>query len=208
MLLLLVRHGLTDWNESGRLLGRSDIGLNARGKGQAEALGAALAGYGVEVLLASPQRRTQETAAAIAAATGLAIRTEPALDEVWLGPQWQGRTFAELASDPDIRRMAADPTHECDAIESAASVRDRVARLVEEMQGRWEGKTTLLVSHGDPLRILIGHHLGMELRCLRRLTVSPGSVSALAVSSRGARLFLLNWRPGSVTLGDTLSGIL
>jgi broad specificity phosphatase PhoE len=208
MLLLLVRHGLTDWNESGRLLGRSDIGLNARGKGQAEALGEALAGYGIEVLLASPQRRTQQTAAAISAATGLSIRTEAALDEVWLGPQWQGRTFAELAGDPDIRRMAADPTYECDAIESAASVRDRVARLVEGMRGHSEGKTIALVSHGDPLRILICHHLGMELGCLRRLTVSPGSISALAVSSRGARLFLLNWRPGSVTLGDTLSGVL
>ncbi len=208
MLLLLVRHGLTDWNESGRLLGRIDIGLNARGQRQADALGAALADYGIETLLASPQRRTQETAAAIAAATGLTIRTEPALDEVWLGPQWQGRTFAELAGDPDIRRMAADPTHECDAIEPAASVRDRVARLVEEMQRQHEGATVALVSHGDPLRILIGHHLGMELGCLRRLTVSPGSLSALAVSSRGARLFLLNWRPGSVSFGDTLSGIL
>jgi broad specificity phosphatase PhoE len=64
------------------------------------------------------------------------------------------------------------------------------------------------VSHGDPLRILIAHHLGMPLGSLRRLTVSPGSVSALAMSSRGARLFLLNWRPGSVTLADTLSGVL
>jgi broad specificity phosphatase PhoE len=208
MLLLLVRHGLTDWNESGRLLGRSNIGLNARGRGQAAALGRALADFRIEALLASPQRRTQETAAAIAAATGLAVQTEDALDEVWLAPQWQGRTFAELAAEPDIRRMAADPTHECDAIEPAASVRDRVARLVDEMLAQREGATIALVSHGDPLRILVAHHLGMALGNLRRLTISPGSVSAFAVSSRGARIFLLNWRPGSVTLADTLAGVL
>lgn len=208
MLLLLVRHGLTDWNESGRLLGRIDIGLNARGQVQADALGTALADFGIDALLASPQRRTQETAAAIGKATRLTTRTEPALDEVWLGPRWQGKTFAELTGDPDIRRIAADPTHECDAIEPAASVRDRIVRLVEDMQRDQEGATVALVSHGDPLRILVAHHLGMEPRGFRRLMVSPGSVSALAVSSRGARLFLLNWRPGSVTLGDTLSGVL
>jgi len=208
MLLLLVRHGLTDWNESGRLLGRSNIGLNARGRAQAEALGGALADFGIEALLVSPQRRTQETAAAIGAATGLALETEPGLDEVWLGSQWQGRTFAELAGDPDIRRMAADPTYTCDAIESAASVRERVVGLVEGMLLRREGATIALVSHGDPLRILLAHHLGMDPGGFRRLTMSPGSVSALALSLRGARLFLLNWRPGSVTLRDMLSGVL
>ena len=41
-LLLLVRHGLTDWNEQGRLLGRSDVPLNERGRTQAEVLGDAL----------------------------------------------------------------------------------------------------------------------------------------------------------------------
>jgi broad specificity phosphatase PhoE len=78
------------------------------------------------------------------------------------------------------------------------------------MQRRGEGATAALVSHGDPLRILLAHHLGLDLGGFRRLTVSPGSVSVLTISSRGARLFLLNWRPGpqSMTLGDTLSGVL
>ena len=40
--LILVRHGLTDWNEQGRLMGRSDIELNAQGQAQVQAVAAAL----------------------------------------------------------------------------------------------------------------------------------------------------------------------
>jgi broad specificity phosphatase PhoE len=208
MLLLLVRHGLTDWNESGRLLGRTDIGLNARGRAQAAAVAQALAEAGADRLLSSPRRRTQETAAAIGEAAGLAIQTEAALDEVWLAPRWQGRTFAELADDPDIRRYLADPTHRCDAMEPAAAVRDRVVHLVDRLQGEREGQTAMLVSHGDPLRLLVSHHLGMALGDFRRLTVSPGSVTVLGTSARSSRLFLLNWKPGPVTLKEVMAGIM
>jgi broad specificity phosphatase PhoE len=44
LLLHLVRHGVTDWNEQGRLLGRAEIGLNARGHAQAAAGGRSRSG--------------------------------------------------------------------------------------------------------------------------------------------------------------------
>jgi len=40
--LFLVRHGVTDWNETGRLMGRIDVGLNARGRAEADAAAQAL----------------------------------------------------------------------------------------------------------------------------------------------------------------------
>ena len=74
MNLLLVRHGLTDWNEEGRLLGRIDIGLNARGRKQVATLAEILAVLPIARVVSSPQQRALETAAPIADGLGLARR--------------------------------------------------------------------------------------------------------------------------------------
>ena len=36
--VVLVRHGETDWNSDGRLMGQKDVPLNDKGREQAEAL--------------------------------------------------------------------------------------------------------------------------------------------------------------------------
>jgi broad specificity phosphatase PhoE len=202
--LLLVRHGLTDWNETGRLLGRIEIGLNARGRAQAEAVAAALRDIPLHAVFCSPQRRAQETAAPLASRHGVTAETEPALDEVWLG-RWQGKTFADISDDPDLHRYITDPTYVCDAVESAADVRQRVVALVDRLQAEFTSQTVALVSHGDPLRILLAHHLSIAPRLFRRLTISPGSVSLLSISSRASRLQGLNWKPGATALEEMLS---
>jgi broad specificity phosphatase PhoE len=194
--LVLVRHGLTDWNEAGRLLGRVDIGLNARGRAQADSLAEALQPVGLDVLLCSPQRRAQETAAPIARACGVGVHTEQALDEVWLG-RWLGRTVDELTDDPDLARYMEDPTYECDAVEPTVSVRHRVAALVEHLRADAHGQTVGLVSHGDPLRNLIAHALTMDVEGFRRLTIATGSISVIQVRRHACRLRILNWIPGA-----------
>jgi ribonuclease H / adenosylcobalamin/alpha-ribazole phosphatase len=192
--LILVRHGLTDWNEQGRLMGRSDIELNARGHAQVQAVAEALRGLPVQAVLSSPQRRTQQTAEAIARLHELPVRTEPALAEVWLG-RWQGMTWNEIKDDPDVARYLADPTHVCDAVEPGTSVHERVVGLVEGRRSD-AAENLVLVSHGDPLRILLAHYLSLPLAAYRRLEVAPASVSVLRFSPAfGVRLVLLNWRP-------------
>jgi len=200
--LLLIRHGLTDWNESGRLLGRTEVGLNARGRTQADAVAEALRDWALHAVLCSPQRRTQETAARIASLHGLTVDTEPELDEVWLG-RWQGKTLDEISEDPDLYRYFEDSTYVCDAIEPTVQVQERVVRLVERRRGELSGRTVALVSHGDPLRLLLAHYLSIDLPRFRCLTVTPGSVSVLKIGSRGSRLVTLNWKPG--VLKDVLS---
>jgi broad specificity phosphatase PhoE len=193
--LLLLRHGLTDWNETGRLLGRIEVGLNQRGIAQAEAAAEALRNCPLHAVLSSPQRRTQETAAPLATSHGISVQTEPALDEVWLG-RWQGKTLDEISEDPDLHRYIEDPTYVCDAIEPTPQVQGRVVALVERLRAEATGQTVALVSHGDPLRALLAHYLSIDLHLFRCLTVAPGSVSVLKVGSRGSRLLTLNWKPG------------
>jgi broad specificity phosphatase PhoE len=192
--LILVRHGLTDWNQQGRLLGRTQVELNASGRAQATAVAQALRNETVHTVLVSPLRRAQQTAEPIARALGLAITTEPDLDEVWLGP-WIGKTWDELRDDPDIKCYGADPLHVCDAYEPATAVRERVVRLAERLRESHCRKTVVLVSHGDPLRILVSHYIAMPLGKFRSLKIANGSISRLHLFDRGAQAQLLNWQP-------------
>ena len=194
VVLVLVRHGATDWNEQGRLLGRAEIGLNVRGRAQAALLASSLVGRRFDAVLSSPQRRARETAAPIAAAHGIEVVTAPELAEVWVG-HWQGKTYAELAEHPDAVRYAADGMHECAAIEDAASVQRRIVALLERLRGGGSGSHLCLVSHGDPLRLLLTHCLGAELGAFRRLRIGLGSISRVRLETQGASVLSVNWRP-------------
>lgn len=193
--LFLVRHGVTDWNENGRLLGRVAIGLNARGRAEAEALAQALRGFPLHAVAASPQQRTQETAESIAQPHRLPVRTEPGLDEVWVQESWLGKTWEDLEGDPDLQQYIRDPNHRCTAIEPATMVQERVIATAERLRADGDGPV-LLISHGDPIKLLLAHYLSMELGAYRRIAVSTASLTVLRFHPGfGSRLMVLNWKP-------------
>ena len=65
----LLRHGEPDWTPDGTSV--PDPGLTAFGHAQAEAAGRWIAQRGVDAIYVSPYRRSQETAAPLARATGI-----------------------------------------------------------------------------------------------------------------------------------------
>lgn len=62
MEVVLVRHGETDWNLEGRLMGQKDISLNRKGREQAEILRNKLADMNFDHCYSSPLSRAKETA--------------------------------------------------------------------------------------------------------------------------------------------------
>jgi len=193
--LFLVRHGITDWNEVGRVLGRIDIELNARGQAEAEALAEVLREVPLRAVITSPQRRAQQTAEAIARRHGLTVQSEPGLAEVWV-TKWQGKTWNELQGDLDLRRYIEDATYTCDVIESADVVQERTVAAAERLRAQVGQGCALLVSHGDPIKLLLAHYLAMDLAGYRCLVIDTGSVSVLRFGLYpGTRLLALNWKP-------------
>jgi len=67
--ILFVRHGETTWNREGRIQGWASTPLTGRGRDQARTTGVYLRDCGVERVLASDLRRTQETARLLRAGT-------------------------------------------------------------------------------------------------------------------------------------------
>ena len=193
--LVLVRHGVTDWNEDGRLMGRVDLDINARGRVQAECVAEALAHVSIDAVYSSPQPRARQTAEPIAAPRGLSVLVEPGFDEVWLSDAWKGKTVVDLRGDSELERVIEDPTHRSELIEPIAEVQNRSAAAAERLFETRTEQTLMIVSHGDPLRVLIAHYLELELASFRRLACDNGSISWIRFSRRGPRLELLNWVP-------------
>jgi probable phosphoglycerate mutase len=107
--LALVRHGETDWNREGRVMGWAPVVINATGRAQIEQLAERLKSAPIRAIYASPLARTMESAAILAAPLGLT----PIHDERWTETKitgWEGKLWSELAGHPIRERYYAAPT--------------------------------------------------------------------------------------------------
>ena len=96
--LSIVRHGQTDWNLHKKIQGSTDIPLNATGRAEAAAVGAALREREWDAIVSSPLKRAEETARIIAGEVGLTPpRVIPELTERHHG-EIEGLTFDERQS--------------------------------------------------------------------------------------------------------------
>ncbi|MFQ5344173.1 MAG: histidine phosphatase family protein, partial [Anaerolineae bacterium] len=92
--LILVRHGETEWNRTGRYQGFARTSLNERGHWQAEQVARRLAGWEIDAIYASDLPRAYQTAEPIARRLDLPISMTVALREVDVG-EWEGLTVPE-----------------------------------------------------------------------------------------------------------------
>src|SRR5947199_4246279 len=77
--LVLVRHGESTWNREHRIQGQLDPPLSEHGRAQAELVARRLAPSKPDAIYASDLQRALETAAPIAAATGVKVQQVPEL---------------------------------------------------------------------------------------------------------------------------------
>jgi len=191
---LLIRHALCD--PVGRsIAGRQPgIHLNDAGKLQALSLAERLVGLSLGALYSSPLERAVETAGPIGQRHALPVQTLQGLNEIDFG-EWTGRSLAELDQLPawrafnSFRSGSRIPGGENMAEVLARSIRetDRLRRLHPQRES-----LVALVSHGDVLRVLIAHALGMAPDLMQRLELSPASVTLIEMEDYGSRVLLLN----------------
>ncbi|MFJ1645456.1 bifunctional RNase H/acid phosphatase [Streptomyces sp. NPDC088258] len=195
---VLLRHGETALTPSKRFSGSggTDPELSAIGRGQAEAVAAAMAARGtVQEIVSSPLRRCRETAGAVAARLGLDVVVEEGLRETDFGA-WEGMSFAEVREryPDDLNAWLASPSvAPTGGGESFATVGRRVAEARDRLLDRYRGRTVLLVTHVTPVKELVRLALGAPPESLFRMELSAASVSVVAYYADGnASLRLLN----------------
>jgi probable phosphoglycerate mutase len=188
--VVLVRHGVTDFTDQGRLDGRggADPSLNETGRRQAAAAGRALAhllGGAPARVVTSSLARAVETGAVVAEAIGVTPEVDRDWDEQDFG-DWDGASVHDLARDAeeDLRALREDPAYARPGGETHGQLATRVlagyARVVEA------GGTTVVVCHRKPIMVVLADVLGIPHDKVWRLAAAPGSLTALEVWEDGA----------------------
>jgi probable phosphoglycerate mutase len=182
----LLRHGQTEHTPERRYSGRNDLPLSRTGRAEAEAAAARVRELGVEVVVASPLRRTRETAEVVAATLGLPVEYDDDLVELDFGAL-EGLSADEArARHPlAVRRFAADVRAAAPGGESVADVAARVARARERLLRRHAGRTVLVVSHVTPIKLFLAAGLGAGEEVVHRVFLEAASLCTVAWSSDG-----------------------
>ncbi len=172
--LVLTRHGLTDRSIPEQHLGQGiDLGLSAAGRAQAAALAARIADERFDRIIASPLRRAQETAEAVAGSRP--VERDGRLAEMDYGA-WEGLTYEQIdAVDAETRqRWVADPAGtRCPSGESGDDVAARATAFLGDLvawadPARTAERVVLVVAHSTLNRILLCVALGVPVKEYRR----------------------------------------
>jgi probable phosphomutase (TIGR03848 family) len=190
--LVLARHAVTA--QTGPLLtGRAPgVDLSDDGRRQAEALAERLAGLPVAAVYASPIERTTQTADAVAARHGLAVKALPGVIEADYG-EWTGGKIADLAKTDLWKTVQRAPSRaRFPGGESLAEMQSRMVSAIEAVVADHAGDLVVIVSHADPIKAAIAHYTGVHLDLFQRIVVSPASVTAFAFSGHGVAMLKCN----------------
>jgi len=168
--LWLVRHGQTEWSESGQHTGVTDIPLTDTGRRQAAALCRVLDRQRFDLVLTSPMTRARETARLAGFADA---EVDDSLRE-WGYGEYEGLTSAQIRETrPGWTIWNGTPPGGETAEEVEARARQVLAR-VEAVAGR-----VLLFGHGHFSRVVAAVALGFHAADGARFALHPATVSVI-----------------------------
>jgi broad specificity phosphatase PhoE len=185
--LIVVRHGQTEANRSGLLLGRSDVALTDLGRAQAAALSATVHRTArVTAVIASPLARARETA------DYFDLPVE--IDERWIEIDYgalEGRPFADVPVSM-WNAWRADPDFVPDGGESLAACGRRVERSCEDLRARASTSDVVVVTHVSPIKAGVAWALGVGSEVVWRMHCDLASITRIATSGRNPVLHSYN----------------
>ncbi|MEE8442225.1 MAG: histidine phosphatase family protein [Dehalococcoidia bacterium] len=196
MRLLLVRHGETDRNREGRVLGQGNQTLTEKGRKQAAAVAGALTEEGITTIYSSPLKRAVETAEMISDKLGLPVQVVDDLAEVDAGAL-DGMTSKDMrARYPDFMALwDRDPgSAVMPGGESLAHAQQRAWRSAQSFLDEHPDGTVVAVSHNFTIGTLVCKALELPLASFRHVRIDLGSVSIVELREGRNRVVLLNDR--------------
>jgi probable phosphoglycerate mutase len=182
--LYVVRHGRTEANASGQLLGRADPGLDDLGQRQALALAEVLPSQAR--VISSPLRRCRETAGF--------LRDTPDTDARLLELDYGELDLRPLSEIPAEMWAAwrADPGFRPPGGETLEELSRRVGNLLEELREEAGVGDVILVTHVSPVKAALAWALGVGVEVSWRSFVAPASITRIAIGERGPSLVGFN----------------
>ncbi|HUA78287.1 MAG TPA: histidine phosphatase family protein [Acetobacteraceae bacterium] len=162
--MILLRHGESEFNRhfsvTKRDPGIRDPALTERGRAQAEAAAAMLAGQAITRIVVSPYRRALQTAAPLAAAFGVPVTVTTLVRERF--------AFVCDIGSPRSTLERSWPEHDFSALsevwwpaatESEVEVNDRAARFCAEVAAGPDAEACLVITHWGFILALTGQRV-------------------------------------------------
>lgn len=185
-MIVVVRHGRTDHNAAGRLLGHLDRPLDELGRRQAEALAAAVGP--VDRVVSSPLQRARQTSEAF----GATVEVDDRWIELDYG-EYDGLPLADVPAET-WATWRADPDFAPPGGESLRRLGQRVGGALDQMvdEARPGDGTTVVVTHVSPVKAAVAWSLGGDDSMSWRLWVATASITRIEIGPRGGVLHTFN----------------
>ncbi len=189
MTLHVVRHGRTEANAGGLLLGRADPSLDDVGRIQAEAIGSTLGRC--DLVVTSPLTRCRETAAVIAARCHT--------DEVMVDDRLVELDYGDLDLTPlrDVpsqlwRDWQADTAFRPPNGETLDELATRVGECLDLLWPRAVVDDVVVVTHVSPIKAAVAWALEVSIAISWRCFVAQASITTVGSGTAGASLHRFN----------------
>lgn len=177
------------------------IHLNDEGRRQAEAAAAQLATVTFKAVYSSPIERCYETAEMIAARHSQPVETDDALGEVEYG-RWTDRSLKSLMRTKlwtTVQRWPA--AMRFPEGETLRAVQARAVDAIEDIKSSYPKGSVCCVSHGDVIKLVLAHYLGVHIDLYQRIVIGPASISIVSLGEYGPHVSALNSMPAALAPG-------
>ncbi len=170
--VVIVRHGATEWSESGRHTSRTDLPLLPEGRRQAEQLKDKLDPDEFGLVLCSPLLRARQTCEL----AGFADRAETCEDlREWGYGDYEGLRTSEIRRQNPDWFLWRDGCPGGESPEQVGARADRVLARIPEDQG----KPAILFAHGHILRVVAARWIALEPAGGSRFVLTPAALGVL-----------------------------
>lgn len=178
--ILLVRHGQTDWNIEKRFQGHQDIPLNALGLAQARAVGHFLRDHAITHIYTSDLSRARSTAYQIwLHHRSVPFHEMPLLREGF-GGELEGRIFSKQIGHSEIQSLNSLRSILLHTGETLAEIHNRIMSAFEYITTSIaDNSIAVMVSHGGPIRLLLGTLQGISMKESIVMKINNGSISKI-----------------------------
>ena len=182
--IILIRHGETVLTPFKKFSGDGPLNpeLTEIGLDQAEKVAVAVAALNPEVIIASPLRRTTQTAEAIALATSLPIVFEDAWIECSFGI-WDGLSIEEVKEKypADYQSWISSTGFAPPEGESYDNVGLRIDAALNQIAAEYPGQRVVVVTHNGTIKSAAKVVIGGPADAIFHIDVSPCSITTISI---------------------------
>jgi len=186
-MIVLVRHGETEWSRDLKHTSRTDVPLTPAGREQAVRAGRRIAERRFALVLVSPRERARDTAR-LAGVAGAAAIDDDLVE--WDYGSYEGRTTAEIRQERPGWDVWRDGSPDGEPIEAVGQRADRVIERIRAVDG-----DVLIVAHGHFLRVLGARWIGLAPQGGGHLALSTAALCKLGYERERPVIWTWNVEP-------------